>query len=252
MDRARRAATLGPYFDLQLRFATAVAAAAGVPLDAVVLDYTNLHRRFGLGPPDAANLPVEWDEYATRLGDLADHGQRLAWTQAFFVRCPPEPVALPGQTVFGCFACDPPDAEGAVRIHFTNRDPPGAGPLSAGRFAARQRELTGMLIHLREVHPDAREIRGGSWLYSREAYRRLFPPEYRDSCQPLAAGGYFQGSSRWGQFLDHREALRPELGAAFLGNLAGLDPDRPWAVFPVPRFSAHAPIDVFYDYFRVV
>lgn len=249
MERSRRAETLRDYFDLQLRFAAAMSRNLNLPLGLAVLRYTNLHRRFGLGEPDEARPALEWIGYAEQLGRLAEHPQRLDWTQRCFVRSAPEPDVRPGQTVFGCFACDPPDAQGAVRIHFTNRDRSGSGPLAGNRTDARRRELTAMLVHLRARYPDARTIRGGSWLYSREAYRRLFPPEYRESCVVQNVAGYFQGSSRWGQFLDHREGTRPDLRATFLANLERLDPEHPWQVFPVPRYAAQASIASFYAFF---
>ena len=49
IGRAERAARLRDYFDLQLRFAEAVAVTAALPLADAVAHYTNFYRRFGLG-----------------------------------------------------------------------------------------------------------------------------------------------------------------------------------------------------------
>ena len=38
-----------PFFDLQLQFAERVTALSGLPLARVLLEYTNLYIRFGLG-----------------------------------------------------------------------------------------------------------------------------------------------------------------------------------------------------------
>ena len=50
ITRAERAERLRDYFDLQLRFAEAVAATAALPLAEAVSQCTNFYRRFGLGP----------------------------------------------------------------------------------------------------------------------------------------------------------------------------------------------------------
>jgi hypothetical protein len=61
----------------------------------------------------------------------------------------------------------------------------------------------------------------------------------------------FQGSSSWGQLLDHRERVKPALRAQFLVNLAKLDRQRLWEVFPPPTYRAHAPLQAFYDFYQI-
>jgi hypothetical protein len=248
--RAERAERLRDYFDLQLRFAEAVGATAGLPLSETVTRYTNFYRRFGLGFLHDAPTAPEWQTYTAQLMTLETHAQRVAWTQAFFVQCPPESLP-PGRRPFGCFACDPPNADGFVRIHFTNRDHDGIGPLSRGKMDTRRRELQAMFAYVKHTYADAREVLGGSWLYHLEAYRRLFPPVYGDSRQVQEGEAHLQGTSGWGQFLDHREGVKPALRAQFLENLKKLDLRRLWAVFPLPTYRAHAPIQAFYDFYHV-
>jgi hypothetical protein len=108
--RAERAERLRDYFDLQLRFAEAVAATAALSLADAVAQCTNFYRRFGFGPLQGMPVSPEWYTYTAHLITFATHAQRVAWTQAFFVQAPPETLP-PGQRQFGCFSCDPPDAE---------------------------------------------------------------------------------------------------------------------------------------------
>jgi hypothetical protein len=166
------------------------------------------------------------------------------------VQSPPESLP-PGQRQFGCFSCDSPDADGMVRIHFTNRDNDGIGPLSRAKIEKRKQELTTMFTYVKQTYADAKVVRGGSWLYHLEAYRRLFPPVYGDSRELLEGLSHFQGTSSWGQFLDHREGVKPALRAQFLENLKKLNKDRLWAVFPLPVYRAHAPLQAFYDFYKV-
>ena len=57
--RAERADRLQDYFDLQLRFAEAVAATAALPLSEAVSQCTNFYRRFGLGHLQGAPIAPE-------------------------------------------------------------------------------------------------------------------------------------------------------------------------------------------------
>lgn len=241
-ERHARARRLGPFFDVQLRLAAHVAARTGRPIGEAALRLTNFHRRFGFGDPDAARDP-RWDDYASRLDACDTIEAQVAWTQAFFLAAPEEPLAA-GPLLFGCFSCEPPDEAGIVRIHFNNRDYGAAGPLHRSRIAARRAEIAAMAAHLRDRHPQARTIRGTSWLYNIPAYRRLFPDAYARSARP-AEWLRLSGMSSWGQFLAHDETIKPALRDAFLHGLADLDPAAPWRSFPLPAMIAEAPLEAF-------
>jgi hypothetical protein len=248
--RAVRAERLRGYFDLQLRFAETMAATAALPLADAVAPYTNFYRRFGFGRWHDAPIAPAWHTYTAHLMTLATHEQRLAWTQAFFAQSLPERLP-PGRQQFGCFGCDPPDADGRVRIHFTNHDTDGIGPLSRTKIAQRTHELHGMFTYVQHTYPEAQAVRGGSWLYHLEAYRRLFPPVYGASRVVQEGTAHLQGTSSWGQFLDHHEEVKPALRAQFLTNLTQLNLHRLWEAFPLPTFSTQAPIQAFYDWYQI-
>jgi len=73
IGRAERAERLRNYFDLQLRFAEAMAATAVLPLADTVAYYTNCYRRFGLGRWHDAPIAPEWHTYTARLMTLDTH-----------------------------------------------------------------------------------------------------------------------------------------------------------------------------------
>jgi hypothetical protein len=250
IGRAARAERLRDYFDLQLRFAEAVAATAALPLADAVAHYTNFYRRFGFGRWHDAPIAPVWHTYTARLMTLDTHEQRVAWTQAFFVQSPSERLP-PGRQQFGCFGCDPPDADGRVRIHFTNHDTDGIGPLSRTKIEQRTHELHGMFTYVQHTYPAAQAVRGGSWLYHLEAYRRLFPPIYGASRVVQEGTEHLQGTSCWGQFLDHHEGVKPALRAQFLAKLTQLNLDRLWEAFPLPTYSTQAPIQAFYEWYQI-
>ncbi|MDF3072683.1 MAG: hypothetical protein K0S54_350 [Alphaproteobacteria bacterium] len=246
-ERAARAARLGDYFELQLRFAEHVGARNGLTLSDAVLRYTNFHRRFGLGDPDRALAPA-WGGYAERLSALPDLLARRAWTEEFFFAAP-EDTLPPEQYFFGCFGCEAPDARGIVRIHFTRADRDGLSPLHRSKIGRRQAELARLVAFIVERFAGAQSIRGISWLYNIDAYRRLFPPLYGASAQP-AERVRLNGTSSWGQFLHHDEAIKPELRDRFLANFSVIEPAAPWRAFPLPALTAQAPLAVFTDFYR--
>ena len=219
-----------------------------MPLSHAVVQFTNFCRRFGLGRPRDAVLSPAWKRYAETLDGLASHDARVRWTQDVFRRSPRETLP-PGQKRFGCFSVDPPDESGVVRIHFGNHDRDGTSPLAPAKIAKRRRELTRMFGWMRATHPGACEVRGTSWLYDRESYRRLFPLEYVAAREVLRRTPSLQGSSRWGQFLDARGAVKADLRDRFRDNLKSFEMDRMWAVFPLPTYSVRAPIEVFYRFY---
>jgi hypothetical protein len=244
--RVVRAERLADYFELQLLFARHMAGRLGLALPEAVLRFTNFHRRFGYGDPDLALAPA-WSEHAAHLAVLDDLPAQVAWAREFFLSAPLE--ALPAhQTFFGCFGCDAPDAQGMVRIHFTNADRDGSSPLSHAKIARRQADLRHVVGFIAERHSHAKSIKGISWLYNLDAYRRLFPPVYGASTVP-AMRARMTGSSSWGQFLRHDETIRPELRDRFLQSFASVDPSAPWRSFPLPPLTAQAPFAAFVAFY---
>lgn len=248
MDAAAR---LAPYFDLQLRFADRLAAVGGPPLAEAVTWYTNLHRRFGLGMVRRdAPLDALWRRFLHGLTATTDHQARLAWAVDCFARALPEQPP-PGQHRFGCFACDAPDVSGVLKLHFTNADGDDVSPLAESRIGRRHAELSAMFEFVALTYPDVESVRGTSWLYHLEAYRRLYPPRYVASRRAPDRPLHFHGSSSWGQFLDHRGRIKPAARDRMLANLDTLRPDRLRESFPLPALLVTAPIDGFLRHYGI-
>lgn len=243
--RIARARRLRPYFEIQLRFSQALAERTGEPLAQVALTFTNLHRRFGLGDPEEGPERSAWTAYAAELRAAGSLEAQLDRTEAFFARSPEESS---GRKPFGCFSYDAPNAEGEVRIHFNNRDGDDVSPLATEKVPRRLADLRAMFAEVRDHHPDAAYVRGGSWLYNIDAYRRLFPPAYGAS-RHTPERVHLNGTSSWGQFLDHREAVKPAAREAFLAGLSRLDPAAPWTAFPLRALRVRAPIGLFYAFY---
>jgi hypothetical protein len=151
LERAARAARLRDYFALQLHFAEVVAAWAALPFADAVAQYTNFYRRFGFGFWHAP-IALAWQQYTAHVLTRETHDQRVAWTQAFYAQLPPARLP-PGRQQFSCFGCDPPDADGRVRMHFTNHDTDGTSPLSRAKMEARRQELHAMFTYVQHQQP---------------------------------------------------------------------------------------------------
>lgn len=249
-DRADRGAVLADYFELQLRLARRMADVTGAPLGEMTLRHTNLHRRLGLGVWRAGPPAAGWAPYVARLERLDGLAAQVAWTVEAYRDAPLELLPHPGQIGFGCFAHEPPSAEGDVRIHFYNLDTDeDGGPLASRKIEKRRAELAALSAHVAESCPPGTLIRGGSWLYHLEAYRRLFPPAYADSRGPWRRPIGLRGTSTWGQTIDSRERIRPEVRDVVVANLARLEPSAPHLVFPFQMLAVQAPLSEFLAFY---
>jgi hypothetical protein len=150
------------------------------------------------------------------------------------------------------FACEAPNEDGAVRIHFRNRvNTETVGPLDRFNIARRREELTEMFAHVARAWPQTKSVLGGSWLYNTEGYRRLFPTAYTESRKPLEGPRSIHGLSTWGQFVDFRGGVKPQVAETFRRNLATLDPAQPWLAFPYPVLMVSAPFEAFREEYGV-
>ncbi|MEO7003439.1 MAG: hypothetical protein ABI068_16585 [Ktedonobacterales bacterium] len=237
------------FLDLQLLFARRMSAISGQPFHESVLHYTALYRILGLDWNLDPHDPV-WARYLAGLrGDDAEADG--AWT--YQVYCERNALGVIPDHVYprwGCFAYEyQPDAK-TIRLHFGNLDASGYGPLHHLRTEARRAELWSMFSSIQRAHPDAAYVHGGSWLYNREEYRRLFPPAFGASAQAMQAP--LIGRGLWGQFLRHGERINAELAARFTASVATLAHADDYAgCFPYQVLLTHAPIADFYAFYGI-
>jgi hypothetical protein len=232
------------FFAAQLRYADVLSRKAGIPLAEAITLHTNLHRLFAFG--NLATQPPDPD--FIRLVDtaLADPAIRLDTIIAAYARRPPDPWPSDRFPFGRHFACEAPNAESAVRIHFRNRfNADAVGPLHRSNMPQRRAELTEMFGFVAKRWPETKAVIGGSWLYNTHAYCRLFPAAYVASSTPLLGLRPTHGLSTWGQFLDFRGAVKPDVAKAFFNNLDTLDATQPWLSFPYKVLSTKAPFETF-------
>lgn len=231
------------FFDLQIAFARKVTPLSGLPLSRVLLEYTNLYIRFGLGRDFDPAQPT-WQDYIAGVRDASDVAE---WTYAFYVARGGEPAGPPVVATFGCFSYARL-SEDRIRLHFKNVESSGEPPLALEGTSRRMAELGALFDHLKRSSDQPRRVVGASWLYNLEAYRRLFPPAYLATASVMT--GRFQHMPLWGQFLDRRGAVKEHMTRRFLERLErqattdGLD-----RCFPLPVLSLDASVKHFYDFY---
>ncbi|KQP45599.1 hypothetical protein [Pseudorhodoferax sp. Leaf274] len=229
------------YFSLQLAFALRHAVQAQVPFEVAVARCTNLRRRLNLGGPSCVS---RWGEFLAEMRRLqSDPSALLATCVAFHDARPP---AVPARS-FGCFAYEPPNAAGVLRMHFMPPAGASSSPLAAVNMAARRAELGEMFSHVLRNEKGVRSVLGVSWLYNLDAYKRLFPSAYVASVKKPWFPLHLNGSSTWGQVLDWRGQVKPEMRAALLSRLHLMDAEAPWIVFPLQAMAATCGVQAFHE-----
>jgi hypothetical protein len=106
-----------------------------------------------------------------------------------------------------------------------------------------------MFRDIRSKVPEAKTVRGGSWLYNLEAYKRLFPFEYVSTAQQ--EDDEFPFLALWGQFLNRNGQLRDQIADPFLACIQEQDTlDGLKQCFPFQVLRPECTIDIFYKFYE--
>jgi hypothetical protein len=230
------------FFDLQLQFADKVASLTGMPSHRALLEYTNLYIRFGLGR-DLDPEHAGWQEYLAGLNDAAD---RHEWTYRFYRARPDDAGAPPTEASFGCFSYARVGTD-RIRLHFVNAET-GRSPLGIESRGRRLADLATLFDHVKRTGNPPLQVAGASWLYNLEAYRRLFPRSYLANARPMPRR--FQRMSLWGQFLDRRGEVRPDVTREFLARVERQSSvDNLDQCFPFQVLAVEAPVMEFFEFY---
>jgi hypothetical protein len=200
------------FFDLQLQFARKVAILSGLPLAHVLLEYTNLYIRFGLGHDFDPAHPI-WREYLAGLQDTNDPHD---WTYRFYLTRSGATAAPAVVATFGCFSYARP-RDDRIRLHFQNADTDGRSSLAIERRDQRLADLVALFGHVKRTVCQPLRVVGASWLYNLDAYRRLFPASYLASAHVI--NHRFQHMPLWGQFVDRNGRVKEQITRPFLERL---------------------------------
>ncbi len=234
------------FFHLQLRFAEQTARVLHIPLEDAFIKYSTLYMSFGLGRSFDSTHPT-WQEYLASLGASTENN--VEWTYAFYIRQYIEDYL---ENYFGCFNYTYTPDSRVVRLHFTNRDTSGYSALSKEQMGTRLQELAALFTHIQKSHPEAEAVRGRSWLYNIQSYRRLFPVEYTQNTE-VAIDGEFPFIALWGQFLNRYGRVREQMARDFLACVAREQTfDGIKRCFPFLPLAPQCSIHYFYTFYKIL
>lgn len=230
------------YVELQLRLARRAASIGTHGFGEAVAQLTNLHRRLGFGDPCDSPC-VEWTRYIDGLDARPDLADQVRWTIEFAAS---SQVTPPPSAAVACAGPFSVHVQGdLLRTHFVPLATSPVSPLHGSFLSQRRKELRAALAEAMRKHPHASRLRGTSWLYSTRSYRAIFPPSHVATASVRTDVQRFQGSSAWGQFLDHRGGVKRDLAARFVAAVDTWDGTAPWRLFPVPTLVVESPIETF-------
>jgi hypothetical protein len=233
------------FFDLQLQFAHKLMDLTGLPFTRVLLKYTNLYIRFGLGR-DFNPADPTWQAY---LAGLQGTNDTREWTYRFYLTRAEAMAGPPVVATFGCFSYALLGSD-RIRLHFQHAETGGHSSLGVACLRQRRADLTALFGHVnRTLHERVRVV-GASWLYNLEAYRRLFPVSYVATARVI--GDRFHSMSLWGQFLDRHGGVKESMTRPFLERLERQSSvDRLNECFPFQVLTVEAPVPEFYDFYGI-
>lgn len=233
------------FIHLQLQFAKKLSALLNIDLDEGLAEHTVFRQLLDVSISREDQRDPLWQQFVRGCKEQLD---AASWAYNFYQQhAAPEREAT--QPRFGCFTFAYPFREmPVVRLHFENLT--NQSVLKSAQVNERQAELRALFAYGRQHHPEAERVRGGSWLYNIEAYRRLFPDEYIKTAEGV---GYETGFfALWGQFLQADGHVRAASVAQFLKDIEQQTTvEGCLHCFPYEVLRPECPIEVFNSFYGV-
>jgi hypothetical protein len=230
------------FFEIQEYFARRISDTSGTPFGEALLRYTSFYKRIGAKLWEfSAENPV-WKSLIERM----NKGQSPA-EAAFELHRASLVKSIDTTKRFGCMGFASRGT--TVVMHFRNDFSSSHGPLSKHNKMDRLWELKEMFEHIFRYHPEAQFVEGCSWLYSYDAYCRLFPPEYMAGLE-LVKETPVRIHSAWGQFLNSSGEMDSERIGIFKQKIdATTSLAELLDSFPFKIYRARAEIKFFYLFY---
>lgn len=245
--------------DLRLKFAEAIAERKAMSLGDAVSEFTDLRQRLMTPPATEGMEDIEayvsrWRQVMSEIDEAPSHTALLKRLAELYERADEK---RPDRTSeeYWPFSYDYVPSEESVYLHFgqmrfavpdSSQEP---GLLALTRMEEQRAVLKRMFREIRDNCPAAKRVRGGSWLHTLPAYRRLYPESYGKNY--TVRTGKFTGGGRWGQFLTRDGSVNKKLRDQFLANIEHLDVEHLHKAFPIETRVVEAPIEDFYKEYGI-
>jgi hypothetical protein len=234
------------YIGFQIRVARELANQTGMSVLEAAKAYTSLIH------------PYTWPDTDTYIDTSGLSDEELADAifekeREYYEKRPPTPYHE--NTRYGCFSENVHPDDGVVDIHFSNDDfDDGTGPLQKEKIERRLHELKDLFTAIKRDYPEIKQVRGNSWLYNLEAYKRLFPESYTAKFETKTRDSSIETGRAWGQFSDSNRELKEDVAETFLKNIKALEevtPETVLASLPYKVLTATGPIEDFYKKYGI-
>lgn len=233
------------FITLQVQFATRLVEITNKSWGDVLAEHTVFRQLLNVSISREDHSDPQWQKFVSGFKTQSD---TAAWAYEFYQKHP-APAHESTQPRFGCFTFAYPfRGTPVVRLHFENLTTQPV--LNRASMEIRKSELRDLFSYVRQHHPEAERVRGGSWLYHLDAYRRLFPEAFLESAERV---GYETGFfALWGQFLRADGSVRDERTTRFLLCLKQQTTlDGCLSCFPYEVLRPECSIDIFYSFYNV-
>lgn len=249
---------LREHLDLRLRFASAVSRVGKMSFTDALRDYTDFYFRVTREWPYQATPKgrAQWDTFARTIQSAGSQDQVAEQLVAAYRHRVIEAMDKRKSQPFWPFYYEYVASAQAIDLHFTSmgvlpdQTSGEPGNLSKERYEEQRAKLKAMFTEIKKEYPDAKIVRGASWLYNRAAYRRLYPSSYTASARERVDPDFWGGGT-WGQFRTKDGSINSELREQFMQNIEHLDIEHPEAAFPYKALVLSGKIEDFYKEYGI-
>ena len=246
------------HFSLQYEYAKKATKVLNIPIGQTLMEFTQFWRRIHNSLELKVNK-MEWSFDPTtpqwqELCDRINHNEP-GDAVAYELYTKSNSTAEAGTKYFGCFRYNfiqqVDDERGIIEIHFKNRDTSVYGALTKERKQARCDDLKSMFESISKNHSEAKIVRGGSWLYNLNSYRRLFPEIFTTDMKAEQIP-FPRTSGIWGQFLTSKGKINASMKRKFLLKVNNAkNADELLKCFEFKILFPSAGIESFYRHFGI-
>lgn len=198
------------YIELQYKFAKTLVDRFNLNILETIFDYTNIYLLLTLD----FSFNKENDIWKDIVENYQDNPEYI-YSKYLAAHNNSKRIDIKKGEPFGCFTYHYEEDGKIIKLHFSNNDTSGFGPLSKERINIRKEELFEMFKEVKMKYPEAQYVKGKSWLYNFEGYKRLFPQSFIKSLKEYV-GEEWKFMTLWGQFLDSKGDVKANLANDFL------------------------------------
>lgn len=250
--KSREELVLGrEYFQFQYDFAKEMAERTGMPFMDMVKRYTTFLRSniYELND-DGSEKELKPGVTEENMVDFAYEIEKKSVAKRKGEEMPYSRSSPEGGR-FGCFRYDYHAEDASVESHFFNAEFDETGPLQGDKLSIRKSEFADMLRDIKTQHPEAKTMRGSSWLLSLPAFRMLFTDKEGVDTEIDRDPDHWHRGTIWGQFMDGKYQLRTKMTERFLKKARELPIEDLVLALPLPPRKVAVPLEELYQQYGI-